>query len=703
VTAIAQQQTMNHQQQGAASPALPILRRLSAQIRIPRLRTMRQFAEEEIVLPTGTREGLKLRIKDNPFAGLLLDELDNPRWARRFVIGVQQSGKTLLGSLVPLMYHLFERKETVVYGVPSLAMVKDKWERDILPVINASRFRDLLPRGGQGSRGGTPTLIHFGNGAALRFMTAGGDDKGRAGFTSRILIVTEVDGFDKVGGNSRETDKFGQLEGRVRAFTKSQPLVYGECTVSIDTGRIWREYLNGTASRIVIPCPDCGHYVTPGREQLVGWQDAPDEITAGEKTKLCCPDCGTAWSEADRAAANRDGRLLHKGQSIDDAGVISGDLPRTYTLGFRWTATNNLLVDAADVGREEWRAKQNPDEETAEKALLQFVWALPHKPDAVDLTQLDAPIVAARVTQDPPRRVPSDAVGVTVGVDVGQRLLHWMALAWRDEITTHAVEYGVQEVKSDELEKERALLIALREFRDNICEPGWEGDNGRVVPHEVLIDSGWSGEESEHLNQVIYAFCRESNEKCGEQRYLPAKGWSSSRYHEPRQKDQWTREIGEQWHAVKIAKQPGIRLVHVNVDHWKTKTHNRLRTPISKSGAMTLYAATPKAHTTIAKHLTAEKQEEDFIPGKGRVIRWVMLRRANHYLDSTMLAHVAGNRAWSRMLEERRTTPPRSPASPATMPPADDAAIAEAPKTPSNAAAGDGGRRDGWFSKRKRR
>jgi hypothetical protein len=80
-----------------------------------------------------------------------------------------------------------------------------------------------------------------------------------------------------------------------------------------------------------------------------------------------------------------------------------------------------------------------------------------------------------------------------------------------------------------------------------------------------------------------------------------------------------------------------------------------------------------------------------------------MIRRANHYLDATMLAQVAGNRAWSRMLEERRTTPPRSPASPATMPPADDAAIAEAPKTPSNAAAGDGGRRDGWFSKRKRR
>jgi phage terminase large subunit GpA-like protein len=337
---------------------------------------------------------------------------------------VQQSGKTLLGSLVPLMYHLFERKETVVYGVPSRDMIKDKWEQDILPVIAASRYRDLLPRGGQGSRGGTPMLVHFGNGAALRFMTAGGDDKGRAGFTSRVLIVTEVDGFDEVGGNSRETDKFGQLEGRVRAFTKCQPLVYGECTVSIDTGRIWREYSNGTESRIVIRCPHCGHFVTPGARAARRLAGCSRHHHRRREGAAVLPDCGTAWSEADRAAANRDCRLVHKGQSINAAGVVEGDLPRTDTLGFRWTAANNLLVDAADVGREEWRAKQDPDEENAEKALFQFVWALPHKPERSTSPSSTRKIVAARVTKDPrPRAL--RCVRRHVGVDVGQRCCHW--------------------------------------------------------------------------------------------------------------------------------------------------------------------------------------------------------------------------------------------------------------------------------------
>ena len=31
-------------------------------------------------------------------------------------------------------------------------MAKDKWREDILPVIEASRYRDLLPRQGGGSR-----------------------------------------------------------------------------------------------------------------------------------------------------------------------------------------------------------------------------------------------------------------------------------------------------------------------------------------------------------------------------------------------------------------------------------------------------------------------------------------------------------------------------------------------------------------------
>jgi hypothetical protein len=247
-------------------------------------------------------------------------------------------------------------------------------------------------------------LVHFATAPALRFMTAGGNDKGRAGFTSRVLIVTEVDGFDEVGGNSRETDKFGQLEGRVRAFTKCQPLVYGECTVSIDTGRIWREYSNGTESRLAIRCPHCLHFVTPAREQLVGWQDAPDIITAGEKAGCAAPTAAPPGAKPIAPppiaiAAGAQGPVDQRRRRVE------GDCPRTDTLGFRWTGEQPARR-CADVGREEWRAKQDPDEENAEKKLLQFVWALPHKPErstSPSSTRKSSPTASRRIPR--PRAV----------------------------------------------------------------------------------------------------------------------------------------------------------------------------------------------------------------------------------------------------------------------------------------------------------
>ena len=42
------------------------------------------------------------------------------------------------------------------------------------------------------------------NGATLKFMSGGGGDKSRAGFTARVLVVTETDGMDTPGHPGRE-------------------------------------------------------------------------------------------------------------------------------------------------------------------------------------------------------------------------------------------------------------------------------------------------------------------------------------------------------------------------------------------------------------------------------------------------------------------------------------------------------------------
>ena len=192
-----------------------------------RLRSMRQFAEEEIIIPDGPYTGRRFRASRQPYTRLWFDAVDSGLWSRCVATGPTQSGKTLSGFVIPTLYHLFEFGETVILGLPDMDMAADKWNKDILPVIEQSRYRDLMPQRGGGSRGGRVESLTFRNGATLKFMSGGGSDKSRAGFTSRVVVVTETDGMDQPGATSRESDKITQPHQRYAAWHRA-----GHCNLS---------------------------------------------------------------------------------------------------------------------------------------------------------------------------------------------------------------------------------------------------------------------------------------------------------------------------------------------------------------------------------------------------------------------------------------------------------------------------------------
>lgn len=144
-----------------------------------------------------------------------------------------------------------------------------------------------------------------------------GGDKSRAGFTSRVVVITETDGMDQPGATSRESDKITQPEARTRAYG-SRKRIYMECTVSTEEGRTWQEYLHGTKSRIVLPCPYCRAWVSPEREHLTGWQGAESQAAARSAGAFSCPACGETWSADQRIEANRQSQLVHGEQTIDE-------------------------------------------------------------------------------------------------------------------------------------------------------------------------------------------------------------------------------------------------------------------------------------------------------------------------------------------------------------------------------------------------
>jgi phage terminase large subunit GpA-like protein len=637
--------------------------------RSPSVRTMSQWAEDTIRLPNGPAAGERYRHRRHPISRVFFDEIDSGRWSRVAASGPTQNGKTLMCYVIPVLYHLFEMGETVIIGLPSLDMANDKWSEDFLPVIEASEYSSLLPATGEGSRGGqVKRSIRFQNGATLRFMTAGGNDKKRSAYTSRVVAITEADGMDESSETSREADKIEQIEARTRAFGRTGKRIYLECTVSIASGRIWQEIKNGSASRLVRPCPYCGEFVAPEREHLVGWSEAKTSEEAARLANFICPSCEHPWTDGDRIEAAKGIRILHAGQEIDRAGNITGEIPETQTLGFRWSAIDNPFTTPGDLGAEEWLAARDRNRENAEKKMRQFIWTLPYEPPEIDLTPLVAEEIEKRASGLKKGIVPDDAVAVVIGIDTGKRALHWTAKAV-SETGGRIIEYGRQPVRADQLGTRAGLIEALGQLAAYF-DKGWQTGGGKLFkPSQVWIDSGWH----EHTD-AVYQFCQAAAEASslprGAEVYRPSKGYgegqrNTTRYIVPTNKNKSLLYIGTEFHVARVVRDgralPGVMLVHMNSDYWKSELHQRLMMPTASPTAITLYdAASVSEHREFSEHLTAEKQIEKYVEGRGEVIAWDRVSRNNHWLDATYSAVCAGEavlafRAISAARKQKKT------------------------------------------------
>lgn len=679
---------------------------------MPALRSIREFAAQEIFIPDGPFKGQRWRAETQPYAALWFDALMNPDFNRFVATGPSQSGKTLHAYVIPTMWHLFEVGEDVGCGVPSMDMAGDKWAKDFLPAIRASRYADLIPETGIGSRGGKFEAITFRNGATLKFLTAGGGDKKRAGYTVRVLIVTEVDGFDEAGELSREADPITQMEARTNSYG-ARKRIYLECTPSIEDGRIWQEYLLGTNSRIVMPCPHCDQWVSPERQHLLGWQDAADEIEARERSMFFCPECGTGWKEDQRRDANRAARLIHRGQEIvqdakpdqqppgasprlePDASAcrlmepnIVGEVPRTLTFSLRWSAVNNLFAKSADLGATEWKARRDVSEENAEKNLNQFVWALPVVPNVTEQTPLDVAKLLDRVGTTTRGIVPAGHDVLTAGLDLGGYWCHAAIGAWTPRGSGRVIDTQRLGVAKNQLGIEAALWEVLRQFRDQ-CLQGWRNAEGETfVPDQVLIDSGW-------MTDIVYQFVAESGLPFRACKGLAVGGQKVS-YHKPKSKGNLVKHIGDGFHVVRL-KESGIHLVEIDADLAKTRLHDGLASARDAAGSIDLFAIDrsdpiqAEERRRVVRSLTAEKATEEFVEGRGLVTHWTKIRPDNHDLDSHSLMLVGRSLAEIHVVESQ---PP--PASESQPPPASEREPRGFVRKLEPRASGDGG----WVRRR---
>lgn len=641
------------QQTDIPNPIDAMIRTTLQRARSRPLRSLRKWIEDEVYIADGPFEGFRYAWDRQPVHRLIVDEIDSGNWSEMFFTGPSQSGKTLIAFCYPMLYHLTETGESLVMGVPEARMADDKYKIDLLPPMKASpNLEKLIPVQGPGSQGGVVRdTITFRNDSKLKIMTRSGSDQSKAGFTSRVVVVTEAAGFSKTSEASREANPLKQLQARQRAYDASDRRLYVEGTVTIEEDLPWSAQSDSSRSRIVSQCPWCAEWVLPEREHLRGYADAKSSGEAGRLAYWVCPDCEGEIDDAMRRKMVAKSKIVHGDQEVDRDGNVAGELPDTNRLFIRYTAWHNMFVSTQTLGQEEWRAAQideeDPDWEDSEKERCQFVWVTPYKPKLIERAPLQLDRIIKRRDKVFSRgRVPDDTTHLTCGVDIGMHLAWYVVLAGRANGSTHYVDYGPLDVPSRDFDVDVAIYKTLADLAATL-EAGYQFQQSVLSPSQVWIDAGYEA-------NAVFEFCRMAGKKAKRSRrkykYIPVFGRGTGQlmtiYQAPTKKQRGIVEMGRNWHMSLHNAQKCMQ-IFTNSDFWKGQIHHAFYLDDDKPGASTLFQAPQVQHKQLARHIINEQRSIEFVPGKGEVVKWEK-KGANHLLDAAQYARAALERAGFR-------------------------------------------------------
>ena len=581
----------------------------------PRLvRTFQEFAEQEIIIPDGRYKNLKFSCDVMPWTRPLLQMFTDGKFIRYFFTGSRQSGKTLCVFQIPVLYHLFEMQEDVIVGVPKLDLAHGIWKKRLLPIIKKTKYANLIPKHGVGSKGGSKfEEITFLNGATLRFLSRG------MSYTARVAIFTEIDYMDKGGEASREGSPIAQIEECVSSYGDMRR-IYGEGITTVEEGAAYQEvFINGTGTEIYLKCPKCKEYIVPKRDGLIGWQTAETEKDAARDVRYECPACKYPWTEDDRETALLTPLLMSQGQHIENDMVI-GEPPEVFTFGMRWNRFHSSLTTMADIATHEWRAQRSEDPED-ERSIMQYVWAEPYRENLAAIPALSYRNILKKICKYERGEVPPETQIITIGIDIGWYICWWLAVAWRENTEGFVIDYGSLEVPQDFDSKPQAIYARLMQFKLDILDKGFQGR-----AHDLaLVDAQFEPD-------AVYKFAKDAGPL-----FMASQGMGSS------DKYQWKKPPekavgGNNWYVNTQAN--NMRMAHMHSDYWKQQIHTGITAPEGTRGCLQIFNHPEREHLAFAKQIAAERPIVSYETGKEK-IKWDRGGRANHYFDTLYMARVA--------------------------------------------------------------
>lgn len=400
-----------------------------------------EWAAQNITLPKGSEIRGKFRLDLFPHVVEPLAAFDDPAIRSITLQWASRCGKTAFMQAVlakvaacdphPMALADADEKSTkrvlkrlwrVLENVPALA---DQIPPRRLQASDKIELRDCLIHG---AWSGSPTTA--------------------ADYAAYVVCLNELDKMSK--RVSDEADFAFLMEERAKGFRGSKvirvstPSLFGE-------SRIEAARLAGDNRQRYVPCPFCNHWQTlrTGNKTDPGglkWDKLPsghsDPALALETAWYQCEACEQKILDEHRYELLNAGLWIPAGQTVSGSGVISGQalkpgpdasfgpLPTLYSLlpAITWGVIAKAFLDSRPNAEKRRNYTNSWESQTHNPA-----------PPAASAHE-----VAERlcVTEAPREVCPPWARFVTVGIDVQDQALPWMAICWGEHCRGHALAWG---------------------------------------------------------------------------------------------------------------------------------------------------------------------------------------------------------------------------------------------------------------------
>lgn len=387
----------------------------------------------------------------------ILDAVSDPLTHTVVVMSCAQVGKSEI-LLNGIGFHIAQDPAPILFLQPTVEMAETFAKDRIAPMIRdtpalTSQIAEPL------SRSGGNTILHKQFPGGHLTLAGANSPASLASRPVRIVFADEVDRYPPSAGT--EGDPVTLARARTKTFHNRKFVLTSTPTIK-GVSRIEQAYEESDQRIYEVPCPHCG------AEQRLLWASVKWPAGCADDAAYHCPECGAAWSDAQRLAAIRKGRWIARD-------------PFRGVAGFHLNELCSPWSRVADMARSFVEAKASRSQERMRawiNTTLGETWEQ-------DGEKVDDAGIAARVESwdgEP------DAVLVrTAGVDVQDDRLEIEIVGWGRDEESWSLDYHVI-------------------FGDPSGPTLWADLDRYLLDHKpaaACVDSGG------HHTQAVYKFCRE--------------------------------------------------------------------------------------------------------------------------------------------------------------------------------------------------